>query len=231
MNLKKIIKTGSRLLGTLVIVGCMTKIPATVPTTLADKPERNSIETVSDYSGNQLENGSFPYIKNYGIGEWSLYPHGNNSVIFRNNDTLDSIVFLERIFQSKEDITDKKIAHLISDNNLLRNEIVRHNYIRAGSSYEMLGIPNGNYFIKIIMGKDWNPDKLLFDGKLKGGFDKSMLFSVSNDPSEFLHMNRYVDDEGTIHYTTYEVSLCSVSENMINRNGDKIDFLSTPKPL
>jgi len=232
MNLKKIIKTGSRLLGTMVIVGCMTKIPATTSITLANKPETNTIETARDYSGNQLENGSSPYAEHYGVGEWSLYLHGNNSVIFRNDDTLDSIVFLERVFQTKEEIIDNKNVYSISlIDDLLRDEIIRHNYIRAGSSYEMSGIPNGDYFIKVIMGKDWNPNKLLFNGKLKGRFDRSMLFSVSNDPSEFLHMNRYVDDEGTIHYTTYEVTLCSVSENMINRNGDKIDFLSTPKPL
>lgn len=189
--------------GTLALVGCMTT-PATNWTNNKQKTDTN--EAISEYFGNQLENGSSPYTGYYGFGEWNIHPHGNNSIIFRNIDNAsDSIVFLERIFQTEEEIMGNKNISLIPMDDLLRGKVIRHNYIRAGSSYEMLGIPNGDYFIKVVMGQDWNPNKSLFDGKLNGGFDRNIYFNIFNNPSEFFHMNRYSDDEGTIHYTTYDV--------------------------
>jgi hypothetical protein len=59
------------------------------------------------------------------------------------------------------------------------DEVVRHAYIRAGSTYEFK-FPNGTYQAFFYYGKGWNPNKVMKEldcGTLKGGFIDKVSFS------------------------------------------------------
>jgi hypothetical protein len=59
------------------------------------------------------------------------------------------------------------------------DEVVRHAYIRAGSTYEFK-FSNGTYQAFFYYGKGWNPNKVMKEldcGTLKGGFIDKVSFS------------------------------------------------------
>jgi len=90
----------------------------------------------------------------------------------------------------------------------------------------MTNIPNGTYIIKTFSGRDWNPDKIMFDGKIKGGFDTDVGFSISDKSNGILHMNQAKDDDG-IRYSRYTITLYKVKDgNMETRSINQADFFN-----
>ena len=153
----------------------------------------SSFKTNKGEYNTSINNGTSPYNSYFGAG---LYDDNSyNEVTFSNSNSSDVIVCLENIYSGAT---------------------IRNEYIRKGSSYTMTKVPNGTYVVKVFYGNNWNPNKLLAGGKIKGGFDEDISFSISDDPSDYLTMNQHKTSEGT-SYSVWSVTLYSV----INGNMDQ----------
>lgn len=103
----------------------------------------------SKYEGNQLENGSQPFIRCFDEG---LYDYGSgNHLLLSNPGNFDAV------------------ACVYAPDSMNR-KIVRHVYLRAGGQQNLYHLPEGAYTVRYYLGKDWNPLKPNFCG-LHGAFD------------------------------------------------------------
>jgi len=100
-------------------------------------------------------------------------------------------------------------------------------YIRAGETFTMTNIPNGTYFIKTFSDNDWNPDKEILGGKIKGFFNWKTGFSKSDRPEDLLVMKQTeVADE--IKYSIHTITLYKVRNgNMESEAITADDFFET----
>src|ERR1051326_686835 len=87
---------------------------------------------------------------------------------------------------------------------------IRNEYFGPGLSYKMVGIPNGNYYLKVYFGKHWNPNKLLAGGKAKGGFDEELGFFRADKPKDIFAVSQHTTGENLV-YSNYEVELKKIS--------------------
>lgn len=159
------------------------------------------LEKVSRFSGNQLHTGDSPY--NDYFGKPLVQKKFLNSLKVMNRQDLDAIVCLT---------------------NSLTGRTIRNEYLKAGDSFTMQNVPNGTYYLKTFGGKNWNPDSLLFDGKLRGWFDTDAYFMTSDEPSDMIRMDQY-DDGDKINYSTYTITLYPVTGgNMESRKINPEDF-------
>ncbi|MEI7424310.1 MAG: hypothetical protein WCK18_19565 [Prolixibacteraceae bacterium] len=158
-------------------------------------------EKPSKWAGNTLENGTSPYDSYFGKG---IYDYNSKCwTKFKNGNSTDVIVCLENVYTGTT---------------------IRNEYIRVGSDYTMSYLPVGVYKIKVFYGKDWNPEKSLKNGSIRGAFDSSSNFSVSDNPKDLVNISIATTNEG-ISYSTYEITLYTVSNgNMKQRNINSEDF-------
>ncbi len=147
--------------------------------------------TVSKYKGNQLNNGDSPYNSVFGSGVYDKSV--NNWVQFKNGNAHDVVICLVNVYSDRT---------------------IRNEYIRAGSTFQMTNIPNGTYYIKGFYGNDWNPYKKIDGTNIKGGFDTNFSFSKSDGYGDRLSLQ----DNG-YQYSTYEVTLYSVSNGNMSQEG------------
>jgi len=153
--------------------------------------------TLNKYKGNQLDNGSSPYNSNYGNGIYNK--NHSNEITFKNGYKTDAIVCLVNYYSGK---------------------VIRNEYIRKDTNFKMTNIPNGTYYLKVFSGNDWNPDKTMAKGRLIGGFESSISFSVSDNYEDLL----VVEDDG-YKYTTGSITLYSVEYgNMESESISENDF-------
>jgi len=158
----------------------------------------------SQFAGNQLKTGDSPYDSYFGKSIYNKNYHNQLELI--NGENGDVIVCLIEYAKKKRTI---------------RNE-----YIRAGETFTMTNIPNGTYIIKTFSGKDWNPDKIMFNGKIKGGFDTDIGFSISDREKDLLVMNQREEENG-IKYSAHTITLYKVKDgNMESRNINDMDFFN-----
>lgn len=166
---------------------------------------------VSKYVGNRLVNGASPYL-NYWQSE-----HDESSlskIEFINETSLDFIVILYDIDY---------------------HTVIRHNYIRAGSSFTMRKLPEGRYKMKSYAGKDWNPTQPAIEGAPNGKFEKdefleesrskydfNIQFETKYEYDEYDNLNRYVE------YPSYTMTLHKVQNgNMTTQEINKAQFFTT----
>lgn len=177
--------------------------------TVADIPNNpsgvisNKIIPANDsrWIGNKLQNGVSPYDGAFGKGVYDF--SSKCYLIFKNGNSTDAIVCLE---------------------NVTTGRTIRNEYIQAGTDYQMTNIPEGIYKVKSFYGNDWNPEKTLNQGAIKGAFDTDFSFSLSDKPDDLVHMNITETNEG-ISYTTGEITLYTVSNgNMNQRNINSDEF-------
>jgi hypothetical protein len=154
-------------------------------------------EEISQWDGNQLNNGASPYSDYFGK---QIYDYNSNCwLLFRNGNKTDAIVCLVDAY---------------------KNVTIRNVYIRAGTSFKTENIPVGTYIVKSFYGNDWNPTKTFNNGQIVGAFDTDMHFSVSDKRDDWI----MVEDDG-YSYTTGEITLYTVSHgNMQQRNINSNEF-------
>ncbi|MDE5421271.1 hypothetical protein L3073_03545 [Ancylomarina sp. DW003] len=154
---------------------------------------------ISKYKGNKLKNGSSPYNAFFGAGVYNKKHH--NWMTFKNGYQTDAIVCLVNYYSGKT---------------------IRNEYIQAGTTFKMTNLPNGTYYMKVFSGKDWNPTKVLANGKIKGGFDTNESFYQSKNSSDLLQLN----DNG-YQYSTGEITLYKVSSgNMQTQSMSETSFFN-----
>lgn len=177
-----------------------TSASPTVGSTTVIDSEPEIRHRVSRYRNNQLKTGDSPY--NDYFGEPVYDKNYKNQLEIKNGQDLDVVVCLVDYSSPVTGIRNEKVYRTI------RNE-----YIRAGESFVMTSIPNGTYYLKSFQGKYWNPDTIMFNGKIKGSFDTLSTFSVSDDADDLIRMKQN-DKE----YSIYTITLYPVSNgNMESR--------------
>jgi len=112
-----------------------------------------------------------------------------NEVTFENSNSSDVVVCLENVYSGTT---------------------IRNEYIRRGSSFKMTQIPNGTYIVKVFYGNNWDSNRILAGGKIRGGFTKNVSFTTSDHPSDYLLMNQKRTPQG-ITYSQWSVTLYTVS--------------------
>jgi len=148
------------------------------------------------YINNKLRNGTSPLDECFGKGIYQ----GKAYIKFLNSNKTDAIVCLV---------------------NRYSNKVIRNEYIRAGSDFEMSKIPSGDYFIKVYYGNGWNPNKTNFCG-IKGAFTKDIHFSKSDNLSDVISV-----ENSEYSYTTGSITLYSVPNgNMSSQNIDETEFFN-----
>ncbi|HXH17765.1 MAG TPA: DnaJ domain-containing protein [Chitinophagales bacterium] len=137
----------------------------------------------------QLATGVSPYENFFGGGEYDMA--SLNRILFHNSKVYDAVVLL----------TDAKT-----------NQTVRNNYIRAGDDFIMKNIPDGDYYLKVLFGNNWNDSlRLLHQGALQGGFSRNVRYEIFNRQINIIQM-RHNRSGDTLGYKIYEITLYPVQD-------------------
>ena len=130
-------------------------------------------------------NGYSPYDQYFGKG---VYNKNDANYIEINNQTnSDAVILLV------DGLSEKKI----------RNE-----FIRKKTKFRMTDVPDGVYYIRSMMGNDWDPKLQI--GPLMGGFKTNRSISGNSDVNDRMIVGRkYKDLEGN-YYRGYTQTLHGV---------------------
>lgn len=127
--------------------------------------ERKEQAIYDQYINNSLHTGATPYSRYYGANSTCLT--NNCSQIKVKTSNSDVLVTIKR-----------------------DDEVVRHAYIKAGSTYTF-SFPNGNYQAFFYYGRGWNPEKEMKNGTMKGGFITNEDFGKDSEQSLFNEVLTY----------------------------------------
>ena len=142
-------------------------------------------------------NGYSPYDSYFGKG---VYNNSADNTINVKTPLNSDIVFL------LVDVNSKKI--------------IRNEFIRAGSTFDLTGIPYGTYSFKYFSGNNWSDDYLVNNGQYKGGFTKNGSFSKSDKWSDNMTFERG-------YYGSYALTLTEVvGGNLETESTTEDDFFN-----
>ncbi|MFL5764506.1 MAG: J domain-containing protein [Bacteroidia bacterium] len=95
------------------------------------------------------------------------------------------------------------------------NKVIRNQYMNTGHSFKMNEIPDGDYFLRIYYGNNWDPDKTFLNKAVKGGFKMERGFAILNTGKNVLKMKR--EKTGNVDsYSSYEIT---ISPQDADKNG------------
>jgi hypothetical protein len=57
---------------------------------------------------------------------------------------------------------------------------LQHSYLQSSYSIEFSKLPETGVYWKCMLGKNWNPDKIMIDEKVVGGFDSIVQYQNWN---------------------------------------------------
>lgn len=144
-----------------------------------EKTIEQPVETV-DFSINNYDSPYTPF-----FGE-EIYAESKNSISFFNRSKSEAIVCL----------VEKNEPH----------KTIRNIYMNSESEIKMGEIPDGEYYLKIYYGTDWNPGKTFPNLAVKGGFENQNVFVKLNDGADALMMKK--EKRGsTDSFSTYEIKI------------------------
>lgn len=159
-----------------------------------------SIEKVSEYKGNHLENGDSPYSKYFGSQKYNF--EYDSYILIYNGTQQDAIV----IFQD-----------------VVTNMVIRNSYVNKNSYYTVKNFPEGIYRMKCVYGNDWNPN-LYYKKQKIGMFETNVSFSSQSNPEDYFNMMIEKTDNG-YYVPSYQVTLHKVENgNMKTEKISKSDF-------
>ena len=163
---------------------------------IKDSPPINSdklrTHTPSEWSGNQLNNGDSPF--KFCFPEERI--DGISWIECRNRNDLDAVVCVVDVYTES---------------------VIRNVYIKAGNIFRIENIPVGEYKIKAVFGKDWNPNLKSFCGET-GFFEKRVSFTTSDRTSDILKINNNENSYSTYTITLYEIFNGNMSQREITES-------------
>jgi curved DNA-binding protein CbpA len=120
------------------------------------------------------------------FGEEISDPSSKNSISIMNSNFSEAVVCL---------IENKK-----------EGRTIRNQYINSGSVFKMNEIPDGEYYVKVYFGNEWDPSKIFSNFSVKGGFKNGNTFAKFNTGKEALKMKKETTG-ATDSYSTYELKI------------------------
>jgi len=138
----------------------------------------------SEYEGNRLMDGNSPFDNVYGRG---IYNDTQHSLRVNNRGNRDVVIFLVSVGSER---------------------VIRNEYVRAYSSFDMTQIPNSRCYVKYYYGKDWNPTRMT-KNVVTGGFDNDEQHIVSNEWNDIFEFREEVRGD-YIYSSNYELTLETV---------------------
>jgi len=164
-------------------------------------PREEKISVPQNQSGlsatSTPKNGFSPYDRYFGKG---VYNNSADNTIYVKTPLNRDVVFL------LVDVNSKKI--------------IRNEFIRAGSTFDLTGIPYGTYSFKYFSGNNWSDDYLVNNGQYKGGFTKNGSFSKSDKWSDNMTFERG-------YYGSYALTLTEVvGGNLETESTTEDDFFN-----
>ncbi len=85
-------------------------------------------------------------------------------------------------------------------------KIIRNQYMNVGASFKMNEIPNGDYFLKIFYGNNWDTTITFLNQKIKGGFKEQVAF-VKLEDGEKPFIMKHGENTSSSSFSSYEVIL------------------------
>jgi curved DNA-binding protein CbpA len=103
---------------------------------------------------------------------------------------------------------------------------IRNQYMNRGGEFKMNEIPDGDYFLKIFYGTDWDTTKtFLTDRSVKGGFKNEIGFVELNTGRDVLKMKQ--EQAGTSHsFSSYEIEISPAKREKIKTISAEEFFVS-----
>lgn len=133
----------------------------------------------------ELKTGYSPYIIHYAETE-KLDVKSKNKLRIINKPETDMVAFL----------IDKPTG-----------TIARNHFIKAGDTYEIKFIPDGDYMLKVMFGNKWNYEKKMPREKLRGGFDEKVSYMIFDSDEQIMRMRQVIENDTVVKHSVYEVSL------------------------
>lgn len=131
------------------------------------------------------------------------------------HDTAYFRTFFSHIIRIKNN-TDQDVVVFIVEKKT--NKTVRNHYIRAHDTYEITYLPDGDYYMKMMSGNDWDFEKKIKGVPLSGRFKRNLRYEWYTDSSETIVL-RYMVDGDSWQHSVYEINLHQVSEHQVKDKG------------
>ena len=132
----------------------------------------------------QIDDYASPY--SYFFGQELVDENTQNNIVIHNSDISEAVVCLVQADKEKKTI--------------------RNQYINSGRSFKMMNIPDGNYFLKIYFGTNWDTTKTFNNNAVKGGFSNEIGFFALNTGKNNFKMQQ--KEQGTsVSFSSYEIGI------------------------
>ena len=131
----------------------------------------------------RLKTGATPYNNYFGKGVYNR--NYSNQLTVSNESGRDAVVCLVSMRNDKT---------------------IRNVYIRKNKKYKMKNIPNGKYYLNVFFGNDWDKNKYINDGKVKGAFTLQTSFAKFDDSDNIMEMIQYKKGR-RIYYSIHTMKL------------------------
>lgn len=132
--------------------------------------------------------------------------------VINNPDSPYSIIFGEEVYdmESKNNIvvhnSDESEVVVCLVQNDKPNKTIRNQYLSWGATFKLNNIPDGNYFLKIYFGNQWDAKKSFLSNKIKGGFLNEIGFVKLNTGKDILKFKQKKTGN-TVSYGTFDITL------------------------
>ena len=120
------------------------------------------------------------------FGEEIANEYSKNNINIHNSDESEVIVCL---------VENKKTKRTI-----------RNQYMNMGSSFKMNNIPDGEYFLKVYYGTNWDTIRTFLNNKVKGGFLNEINFVELKNNNKFFKMTQEQSSSGS-SFSSYEIDI------------------------
>lgn len=132
---------------------------------------------------NEIHDFDSPFTHIFGE---EIYNDSKNSITIHNNSRLEAVVCLVK--------------------NQKPNQTIRNQYINTDNTFKMNGIPDGEYYLKVLYGKHWDTTKTYVNDKTTGRFTDETTFIKWNDEKSIFKMEQTQTGTRT-SFSSYEISL------------------------
>ena len=143
--------------------------------------QQNSIEKVEEPA---IDDFASPYTNFF--GEAVFNEGSRNSIIIHNSGESEAIICL------------------VENKNFKKT--IRNRYLNLGNSLKMDNIPDGEYFLKVYYGTNWDTAKTFINKEIRGGFKNEIGFVKLNIEKNILKMKQK-ESSSTTAFSSYEIGI------------------------